>query len=100
MLELNMFSNTPSATKELLSWFNEVWDNSELTEDVKDEVLNNIQYIYKENSPEFLYYVTLYNLFKDYLDDISEDNIIKTGTNFKNTIVWNKLYKFQKDGVM
>ena len=99
-LELNMFSNTPSATRELLSWFNEVWENSELTENVKEEVLNNIGYIYKENSPEFLYYVTLYNLFKEYLDDISEDNIIKTGTNFKNTIVWNKLYKFQKDWVM
>jgi hypothetical protein len=95
-----MYSNSPSATKELLSWFDNIWNNSEITEDVKDEVLNNIQYIYKENSPEFLYYVTLYNLFKDYLEDISEENIIKTRTNFKETVVWNKLYKFQKDGVM
>lgn len=99
-LELNMYSNSPSATKELLSWFDNIWNNSEITEDVKDEVLNNIQYIYKENSPEFLYYVTLYNLFKDYLEDISEENIIKTRTNFKETAVWNKLYKFQKDWVM
>lgn len=99
-LELNMFSDTTSATKELLSWFDEIWNNSEITESVKDEVLKNIQYIYKENSPEFLYYLTLYNLFKEYLDDISEENIIKTRTNFKETLVWNKLYKFQKDWVM
>jgi hypothetical protein len=95
-----MLSDNKEATKDLLDWFDNVWNNEDITEDVKDEVLNSIQYIYKENSPEFLYYVTLYNIFKEYLEDISEENIIKKGIDFKQTEVWNKLYKFQKDGVM
>lgn len=99
-LELNMCSEDKSATWELLNWFDDIWNNWELTENVKDEVIESIQFIYKENSPEFLYYLTLYNLFKDYLEEISEENIIKTKTNFKETSIWNKLYKFQKDWVM
>ena len=56
--------------------------------------------MYKENTPEFIYFVTLYNIFKDYLEEVSEDKIVKGKTGFKNTEVWNKLYKFQKDGVL
>ena len=56
--------------------------------------------LYKENTPEFIYFVTLYNIFNDYLDELTEDNIVKSRTGFKETLVWNKLYKFQKDGVM
>lgn len=56
--------------------------------------------LYKENTPEFIYFVTLYNIFNNYLDELTEDNIVKSRTGFKETLVWNKLYKFQKDGVM
>ena len=54
--------------------------------------------MYKENTPEFIYFVTLYNIFKDYLEEVSEDKTVKGKTGFKTTEVWNKLYKFQKDG--
>lgn len=96
-MELNVYSEDASTTQEILRWFDEIWNNQQLTQDVTAEVLKNIQCIYKENSPELLYFITLYNLFKDYLEAMSEDNIIKTRTNFKDTLVWNKLYKFQKD---
>lgn len=99
-LEMNMYSDDKSATNEMLSWFDEIWENKEMVEDVKDEVLKNIQVIYKENTPESIYFATLYNLFKDYLGDLTEEAIIKSKTGFKDTLVWNKLYKFQKDGVM
>lgn len=56
--------------------------------------------LYKENTPEFIYFVTLYNIFNNYLDELTEDNIVKSRTGFKETSIWNKLYKFQKDGVM
>jgi len=99
-MELNVYSEDTETTQEALRWFNEIWNDKQLTQDVKEEVLKNIQCIYKENSPELLYFITLYNLFKDYLEEISEDNIIKTRTNFTESLVWNKLYKFQKDGVI
>jgi uncharacterized protein (UPF0147 family) len=96
-MELNVYSEDTETTQEALKWFNEIRNDKQLTQDVKEEVLKNIQCLYKENSPELLYFITLYNLFKDYLEEISEDNIIKTRTNFKDSLVWNKLYKFQKD---
>lgn len=99
-MELNVYSEDTETTQEALKWFNEIRNDKQLTQDVKEEVLKNIQCLYKENSPELLYFITLYNLFKDYLEEISEDNIIKTRTNFKDSLVWNKLYKFQKDWVI
>lgn len=56
--------------------------------------------IYKENTPEFIYFITLYSIFNDYLDELTEDRILKTRTGFKDTTIWNMLYKFQKDGVI
>ncbi len=99
-LEMNVYSDDQDATKDMLSWFDEIWNNDKMVEDVKEEVLKSIQTIYKENTPEFVYFVTLYNLFKNYLDELTEENIIKSRTGFKDTLIWNKLYKFQKDGVM
>ena len=87
-------------TKMLLSNFDTFWNDSSKVIDVKKELLETIDLVYKENSPEFIYYVTLYNIFKEYLEDLTEETIIKSKTGFENTLVWNKLYKFQKDGVM
>lgn len=54
----------------------------------------------KRTRPNLFYFITLYNVFNQYWDELTEDNIIKSKTGFKDTLVWNKLYKFQKDGVM
>ncbi|MCG2711082.1 MAG: SNF2-related protein [Candidatus Omnitrophica bacterium] len=99
-MNVNTLTHNQETTKGLLSFFNEIWDNTELVEDVKDEVLSRILSLYKENPPEFMYFVTLYNIFKDYLENLDEEGIIKLRTGFKNTLIWNKLYKFQKDGVL
>lgn len=80
--------------------FNELWDDESAVEDVKQKVLDQMRIIYKENTPEFIYFVTLYNIFAQYLGELTEDMIIKTRTGFKDTAIWNKLYEFQKDGVM
>lgn len=89
-------SNFDTAMQE----FNRVWNDSSKVKDVTQEVLEQMSLIYKENSPEWIYFVTLYNIFFDELESISEDNIIKEGTNFKDTVIWNKLYPFQRDGVV
>ena len=54
--------------------------------DVKNSVLEHMETLYKENPPEFIYYVTLYNIFHDYLNELSEDNIIRSGVNFKESV--------------
>lgn len=83
-----------------LHMFDELWNDSSAVVDVKEKVLEQMQILYKENTPEFIYFLTLYNIFSSYLGELTEDNIVKSKTGFKETLIWNKLYKFQKDGVM
>lgn len=99
-MNINSLTDDKESTKELLSFFNEIWENEQLVEDVKEELLARILNLYKENSPEFIYFITLFNLFRDYVENLNEDNIIKTKTGIKDTAIWNKLYRFQKDGVL
>lgn len=87
-------------TQSFLQMFNTYWNNPEFVVDVKKQILEQMKVIYKENTPEFIYFITLYSVFNDYLDELTEDKILKTRTGFKDTIIWNMLYKFQKDGVI
>lgn len=99
-LDSNMCLYGNEYTIGFLQAFNDLWNDTSAVEDVKQRVLEHMQVLYKENTPEFIYFVTLYNIFSNYLDELTEDNIIKSRTGFKETLIWNKLYKFQKDGVM
>lgn len=80
-----------------LSLFNELWNDQTKMQVVTQEVLDSITNAYKENAPDFLYFVALYNIFHEFLEDISEDVMPNEATGFKDSIIWNKLYNFQKD---
>lgn len=99
-LDSNMCLYGKEHTIGFLQAFNELWEDDNAVQDVKHKVLEQMRILYKENTPEFIYFVTLYNIFYDYLDELTEDNIVKSRTGFKETLIWNKLYKFQKDAVM
>lgn len=80
--------------------FDNLWkDNSKLQE-VTDEVIDNITAAYNENSPDFIYFVTLYNIFNEFLEDVSEDHLPNEATGFKESKIWSMLYNFQKDAVL
>jgi len=87
-------------TKTLLSEFNRIWQDDTKSKEITEEVLQQLNAFQKENSPEWLYFVTLYSIFSENIDGFLEENVIKEGTNFKETIIWNKLYPFQRDGVI
>ena len=87
-------------TKNYLDSFNEIWNNENLLKDVTDDVIDFISDLYKENSPEFIYYVILYNIFNEFLSDISEDDLANEKVGFKESVIWNTLYDFQKDAVL
>ncbi|MBO4728968.1 MAG: DEAD/DEAH box helicase family protein [Spirochaetaceae bacterium] len=98
-IELNLIVDSDRQKEELKGWFDSIWnDTTGLVQDVKDEVLKYLEMLYKENEPEFVYFKTLYSIFKDYLDE-QKDNKLFDETAFKDTVIWNKLYEFQKDGV-
>ena len=80
--------------------FNDFWEDSENFTDVTNAIIENIENVYRENSPDFIYFVTLYNIFNEFLEDISEDVLPNEATGFKSSQIWNKLYNFQKDAAL
>lgn len=87
-------------SEEYMRLFDNIWHDPEKMQDVTDEVIQNITTVYRENPPEFMYFITLYNIFNEFLDDISEDVLPNEATGFKETAIWSKLYHFQKDAVL
>jgi ERCC4-related helicase len=87
-------------SKAYIDLFNQIWNDSSRLQVVTEEVIDSISNAYKENAPEFLYFVALYNIFNEFLEDISEDELPKEATGFKNSAIWNKLYNFQRDAAL
>ena len=83
-----------------LSLFDQIWSDAKKLQDVTDIVIQSISAAYKENSPDFIYFFTLYNIFNEFLDDISEDVLPNEATGFKDSKIWNLLYNFQRDAVL
>lgn len=83
-----------------LKLFEEIWNDRVRLQDVTDLVLDNISTAYRENSPDFIYFFTLYNIFNEFLEDISEDVLPNEATGFKQSKIWNMLYNFQKDAAL
>lgn len=98
--EMNTYMKDTTSTQAMLNLFNKAWNDNEKVKDVKKALLESLEVVYRENTSEFIYFVTLYNIFKDYLSDLTEEEIVKSKTGFKDSVVWNKLYNFQKDGVL
>ena len=90
---------TPFAAQ-YLQVFDSLWNDKEKLQDVTDVVLENITTAYNENSPELIYFITLYNVFSEFLEDVSEDVLPNEATGFKNSKIWNMLYDFQKDAAL
>jgi SNF2 family DNA or RNA helicase len=83
-----------------LEVFDEVWNDGAKLHDVTEDVIETISAAYNENSPDFIYFVTLYNIFNEFLEDVSEDVLPEEGVGFRNTKIWNMLYNFQKDAAL
>ena len=83
-----------------LSLFDQLWNDKSKLQDVTDEVIDSITAAYNENAPDFIYFVTLYNIFNEFLEDISEDELPNEAIGFKDSKIWSMLYNFQKDAAL
>ena len=83
-----------------LKIFNDLWNDKERVRDVTEAVIEGFSSAYNENAPEFIYFMTLYHVFSEFLEDISEDVLPNEATGFKSSKIWNMLFDFQKDGAL
>jgi hypothetical protein len=82
------------------SWFTSLWDSLPATPEAKNDFLSMLRELIEHKEPSLVYYLILYRLFKDMGEELDEERIIKSATGIRNTTVWKKLYKFQRDGVV
>ena len=94
---VNRFDD-PAYTANFLRLFDQIWSDPEKIEDVTDRLCEHIASVYQENSPERIYFLMLYNIFNEFLGDISEDVLPNDRTGYQDSLIWNKLYSFQRDG--
>lgn len=87
-------------SSQFLQLFDSLWNDSGKMQDVTETVVENISAAYNENSPAFIYFVTLYHIFSEFLQDISEDTLPNEKSGFKQSKIWNMLYNFQKDAAL
>lgn len=83
-----------------LNLFEQLWNDKKKLQIVTDVVIENITAAYRENAPEYIYFFTLYNIFKEFLENISEDDLPNEATGFKQSKIWSMLYNFQRDAVL
>ena len=93
---VNRFDGAPY-TNTYLELFDQIWGDPEKLEDVTDAICQHIESVYQENSPERIYFLILYNLFNEFLEEIDDDVLPNDRTGYLDSIVWNKLFNFQRD---
>lgn len=98
-MELNLRCSDERDVAEVASWFDEMWNDTDKVKDVKDEVLQSIEQLYQENTPEFIYFKTLYHVFDEFIDDERNDKFATENKHLFDSQIWNLLYDFQKDAV-
>lgn len=98
-IELNLEVDSTRDRRDLLAWFDALWNDPSLVTDVKDEVLTALALLYRNQSPQFIYYKTLFHLFGHYLDQQEQSNLLTEQHQLVDTAIWQALFAFQRDGV-
>ncbi len=84
-------------TQQYISLFEQMWNDDEKLADVTEQVIQHIDSVYEENSPEKIYFVILYNIFHEFLEEMNEDVLANDRTGYQETVIWNTLFNYQKD---
>jgi len=93
---INKIDEAPFAAS-YLELFDQIWRDQEKLQDVTAQIIAHIESVYQENSPEKIYFFMLYNIFNEFLEDLNEDVLPNDKTGYQNSVIWNKLFHFQKD---
>jgi SNF2 family DNA or RNA helicase len=96
---INKLDEAP-LTNTYLQLFDQIWNDNSKLEDVTDNICEHIESVYQENSPERVYFLMLYNIFNEFLEDLNEDVLPNDLTGYQDSVIWNKLFNFQRDAAI
>ncbi len=98
-IELNLEVDSNRDRRDLKVWFDELWNDPALVEDVKAEVLQYLAQLYQNHAPEFIYFKTLFHVFENFLADQEKGGLLDQNIKIVDTGIWQALFEFQRDGV-
>ncbi len=98
-IELNLEVDSTRDRKDLKAWFDELWNDAAVVEDVKAEVLQYLDQLYQNHAPEFIYYKTLFHIFENFLAEQEKGGLLDQNIKIVDTEIWKALFEFQRDGV-
>ena len=93
-------AESPEECVVLGAWFTGLWNSLPASPEPKRALLARLKALMDHCEPALIYFLVLYHLFKDLGDELDEERIVKSATGIRNTTVWKKLFKFQRDGVI
>ena len=93
---VNRFDEQP-VTSKYFSLFDQIWNDPQKLEDVTSRLCDHIASVYQENSPERIYFLMLYNIFTEFLEDLNADVLPNDRTGYQDSLIWKKLFNFQRD---
>ena len=99
-LSLIQASETAEEALLLSQWFDTLWSGLPSDVGAKPALITFLQSLAAHRDPFLVYTLILHHIFRDRGDDLDEERIVKSATGIRNTVVWKKLYRFQRDGVV
>ena len=97
-VELNLEVRNNEDRAALLDWFEDLWSDENLTRNAKSDVLSALERLGRPNSPEFIYYKTLFHVFEGWLERHVERDSLLHDVHLHDTEIWKALYEFQREG--
>jgi SNF2 family DNA or RNA helicase len=97
-IELNLRVADDRDRADLYKWFNELWEDTSRVTDVKQAVLDYLLQVYRDQSPEFVYFKTLWELFRRFIDEGRDIEDSLKRIRLPETSIWKALFAFQRDG--
>ena len=98
-LNLIQTSESPEEANALAQWFDAQWADLPDGAAFKNALLQSLNTLVEHRDPLSVYALILQHLFSG-SEELDEERIVKSATGIRDTVVWKKLFKFQRDGVV
>ena len=93
-------SENSEESVQLSEWFDNQWSSLADGEATKTDFVDLLRSLAAHRNPHSIYALILHHLFRTQGDELDEEQVVRSATGIRNTVVWKKLFKFQRDGVV